>query len=103
MRYGVVFVAAGVGRVINGGERGEGRRADATDRFLADLRTSAANIFVQRSRTLQSEKERMAFYSVLARVRTLYCNNYITNYITKAGVIIIVLSFIIRVSVFPSA
>lgn len=52
VRYGVVFVTAGVGCVINGRERGEGRRADATDRFLADLRTSAADIFVQCSRTL---------------------------------------------------
>lgn len=56
MRYGVVFVSAGVGCVINGGERGEGRRADTADRFLADLRTGAADIFVQRSRTLQSER-----------------------------------------------
>lgn len=52
MRYGVVFISAGVGRVINGGERGEGRRADAADGFLADLRTSTADILVQRSRTL---------------------------------------------------
>lgn len=52
VRYGVVFITAGVGYVINGGERGEGRRADATDGFLADLRTSAADILVQRSRTL---------------------------------------------------
>lgn len=52
MRYGVVFVTAGVGCVINGGERGEGRRADTADRLLADLRTGAADIFVQRSRTL---------------------------------------------------
>jgi len=52
VRYGVVFITAGVGCVINGGERGEGRRADATDGFLADLRTSTADILVQRSRTL---------------------------------------------------
>lgn len=52
MRYRVVFITAGVGRIINGGERGEGRRTDATDGFLADLRTSAADILVQRSRTL---------------------------------------------------
>lgn len=52
MRYGIVFITAGVGCVINGGERGEGRRTDATDGFLADLRTSTADILVQRSRTL---------------------------------------------------
>jgi len=52
VRYGVVFVTPGVGCVINGRERGEGRRADSTDRFLVDLRTSAADIFVQSSRTL---------------------------------------------------
>lgn len=52
VRYRVVFVATGVGCVINGGDGGEGRCADTTDRFLADLRTSTADIFVQRSRTL---------------------------------------------------
>lgn len=52
VRYGIVFIAAGVGCVINGGERGEGCRADATDGFLADLRTSTADILVQCSRTL---------------------------------------------------
>lgn len=52
VRYGVVFITAGVGCVINGGERGESRRSDATDGLLADLRTSTADILVQRSRTL---------------------------------------------------
>lgn len=57
VRYGVVFVSTSIGCVINRRERSEGRRADTTDRFLADLRTSTADILVQRSRTLQSQEE----------------------------------------------
>ena len=53
LRYGIILVSAGVGCVINGGERSEGCSADTADRLSADLGTSTTDIFVQRSRTLK--------------------------------------------------